>query len=641
MPNTLRQIKKAEPRGQGLVEFALVLPILLLLVWGVIEFGRLLFIYTEVSNAAREAVRFGVARGGGADPFFDGPNHLNCDGIMQAARSTTVLSGLPDDEFEIGYDRGGGALFAACDDQPSNIRLGDRLVISITHQIEPLILFRGTGPLQVTFATARTIVEEGIPLPGQTPPEDDDGTSPIGSWPEVTFVLEDPFACRGHLEWTPVSYADSYMVYRTLPTPTTELASGILGLRYPITGTLQAEEGEEYAVRGFNEFGRGPLFGRDTVAGCNYPAYPDLLELEFHLVNPDPCTGYFEWRSAPNADGYRLYGHDGSLVAQVEASPYPVSATLSVTNGEIYVVAAYNEHGEGLHTPTTVAGCTLPPEAPTSLTYYHVQSTPPCLGYLRWKSVLGADAYKIYRDGEYVDEISITRFPAYPKNHPIASGETYTVTAYNITGGESDPSNAVTVPAEDCYLNRGNVEVTYSLHSKTTPPTWHRDEPPHFYMNERLPSHSILYNYNSNDPSKPGREVDKGGTTPGGAPVPLDKFLEWRTGEQSVPLTLSGSVNVTLWGKNPVNQTAIAKAYLYELANDGYSLIAQTSYSWPSSVTAWQPMPLTFSLTAPRVIDAGNELVLWVISDNKKSLHFAYDTIPYSSQIQFTGRWDQ
>ena len=47
---------KAKERGQGLVEFALILPLFLLLVWGIIEFGRLLVMYTEVSNAAREAV---------------------------------------------------------------------------------------------------------------------------------------------------------------------------------------------------------------------------------------------------------------------------------------------------------------------------------------------------------------------------------------------------------------------------------------------------------------------------------------------------------------------------------------------------------------------------------------------------------
>jgi Flp pilus assembly protein TadG len=45
-------------QAQALVEFALVLPLLLLLLVGIIDFGRALFVYSEVSNAAREAVRY-------------------------------------------------------------------------------------------------------------------------------------------------------------------------------------------------------------------------------------------------------------------------------------------------------------------------------------------------------------------------------------------------------------------------------------------------------------------------------------------------------------------------------------------------------------------------------------------------------
>jgi Flp pilus assembly protein TadG len=45
-------------KGQALVEIALVLPILLMLVFGIIEFGRILNAYIMVSNASREAARY-------------------------------------------------------------------------------------------------------------------------------------------------------------------------------------------------------------------------------------------------------------------------------------------------------------------------------------------------------------------------------------------------------------------------------------------------------------------------------------------------------------------------------------------------------------------------------------------------------
>jgi hypothetical protein len=51
------------PCGQGIVEFALVRPLLLVLMLGVIEFGRLLFFYSSTFTASREAARYGSAAG--------------------------------------------------------------------------------------------------------------------------------------------------------------------------------------------------------------------------------------------------------------------------------------------------------------------------------------------------------------------------------------------------------------------------------------------------------------------------------------------------------------------------------------------------------------------------------------------------
>lgn len=47
-------------RGQALVEFALILPILVLLLVGLFDVGRAVFAYNTVANAAREAARLAV-----------------------------------------------------------------------------------------------------------------------------------------------------------------------------------------------------------------------------------------------------------------------------------------------------------------------------------------------------------------------------------------------------------------------------------------------------------------------------------------------------------------------------------------------------------------------------------------------------
>jgi Flp pilus assembly protein TadG len=55
--------------GQALVEFAIILPILLLLIMGIFEFGMLLNSYLTIQNAAREGARLGIV--GGTDVEID------------------------------------------------------------------------------------------------------------------------------------------------------------------------------------------------------------------------------------------------------------------------------------------------------------------------------------------------------------------------------------------------------------------------------------------------------------------------------------------------------------------------------------------------------------------------------------------
>ena len=69
----LRQLKRwtrtgrtvvADDSGLALVELALSVPLLLLLLLGMVEFGRITYAAIEVSNAARAAAQYGTANGG-------------------------------------------------------------------------------------------------------------------------------------------------------------------------------------------------------------------------------------------------------------------------------------------------------------------------------------------------------------------------------------------------------------------------------------------------------------------------------------------------------------------------------------------------------------------------------------------------
>lgn len=52
--------KRRSGRGQSLVEFALVFPIIVLLITAFVEMGRAVFAYNAIANAARQAARVAV-----------------------------------------------------------------------------------------------------------------------------------------------------------------------------------------------------------------------------------------------------------------------------------------------------------------------------------------------------------------------------------------------------------------------------------------------------------------------------------------------------------------------------------------------------------------------------------------------------
>ena len=51
---------RGRERGDGLVEFALILPVLMLILIAILDFGRAVFAYSVVANCAREGARFGT-----------------------------------------------------------------------------------------------------------------------------------------------------------------------------------------------------------------------------------------------------------------------------------------------------------------------------------------------------------------------------------------------------------------------------------------------------------------------------------------------------------------------------------------------------------------------------------------------------
>lgn len=141
-----------------MVEFALILPLMLLLISGIVEFGRMLSIYNSVSNAAREAARYGSVvgdPGNGASYYF-----LDCTGMRDSAKRASAFAVLTDPDITIVYDHGSGSSFGTCAQgtQPSpSIANADRVVVTVTATYAPILPLLPISSRTFTFTAARSI----------------------------------------------------------------------------------------------------------------------------------------------------------------------------------------------------------------------------------------------------------------------------------------------------------------------------------------------------------------------------------------------------------------------------------------------------------------------------------------------------
>ena len=78
-------------RGQGLVEFALVLMLLVLIIFGVLDLGRVFFSMITITNAAREGARYGVKYPTAALPIQNAAiGEASSSGITLSTANVTV-----------------------------------------------------------------------------------------------------------------------------------------------------------------------------------------------------------------------------------------------------------------------------------------------------------------------------------------------------------------------------------------------------------------------------------------------------------------------------------------------------------------------------------------------------------------------
>jgi Flp pilus assembly protein TadG len=170
--------KRPARNGQALAEFALVLPVLLLLIFGIIELGRVVFIYNSLADAARQGARVAAVNqrdtgsGSKCDPL-DRPSWT----IVACIRKTAVsfdLTYSPNSQnsnIQICYQQGNSACQAKPADSGGTCKTRDPsaapaclAVITVSYPYQPItpIINEIVGTVQMS-STSQMPVEAWYP----------------------------------------------------------------------------------------------------------------------------------------------------------------------------------------------------------------------------------------------------------------------------------------------------------------------------------------------------------------------------------------------------------------------------------------------------------------------------------------------
>ena len=157
--------KRFQEKGQGMVEFALTFPIFLMLVYGIFEVGRMIFMYSAVLNASRDAARYAAA----ADAVMANDStyteyYIDCEGIRARATNVSAIADLSaSDAIKIRYDKGPGTdpIATSCEALRSSgtaLELGDRIIVTVSTTFNPVVPLLNFSNIPISSTTERSIV---------------------------------------------------------------------------------------------------------------------------------------------------------------------------------------------------------------------------------------------------------------------------------------------------------------------------------------------------------------------------------------------------------------------------------------------------------------------------------------------------
>lgn len=135
-------------RGQSLVEFALILPVLLLLLFGILDLGRGVYAYNTISNAAHQGARVASVNQIQVSPDCDGSRPIENPAdphwsIKACAIDAAVSLGLQPSDVQVIYSAPPGNTVLVCSPPTGSPKLQVGCLANVTVQYT----FRAATPI--------------------------------------------------------------------------------------------------------------------------------------------------------------------------------------------------------------------------------------------------------------------------------------------------------------------------------------------------------------------------------------------------------------------------------------------------------------------------------------------------------------
>jgi Flp pilus assembly protein TadG len=146
--------------GQTAVELAFALPLLLLLLFAIVDFSLLFFVYHSMENGISEATRYGLTGQQKEDPGNPGYNLSRQDSMKLIMRESSPNIVLDDSAFT--FEHLNGSVWAA-----GTGGAGDISRMTVNYNWRPItpfmsVLFTGG---QIPLRVSSTVKNEGFPTP--------------------------------------------------------------------------------------------------------------------------------------------------------------------------------------------------------------------------------------------------------------------------------------------------------------------------------------------------------------------------------------------------------------------------------------------------------------------------------------------